>query len=103
MLVEESGTIDFRAWWRGAHGARTPWGEDSETFVTAAETAFERELSRDLFVTGAVPKRLLLERDETLVEQGEPGRSLFLLLDGVLVAEFGGTRGRGDRPGSDGR
>ena len=91
LLVEKSGTIDFRGWWREAHRARTPWGdEDSETFVTAAETAFERELSRDLMTSGAVPERRTLEPDETLVQQGEPGAALFLLVDGVLAAEVDG-------------
>jgi Cyclic nucleotide-binding domain len=90
-LVEKSGTIDFGGWWREAHGARTPWGdEDSEAFVTAVETAFERELSRDLMTSGAVPERRTLEPDETLVQQGEPGSALFLLLDGVLAAEVDG-------------
>jgi hypothetical protein len=91
VLVEKSGTIDFKRWWREAHGAHTPWGrEDSETFVTAAETAFERELSRDLLGSGAVVERRTLEPDETLVEQGESGSDLFLLIDGVLVAEVDG-------------
>ena len=35
-------------------------------------------------------KRLELEPDETLVEQGDAGDELYLLLDGVLVAEIDG-------------
>jgi Cyclic nucleotide-binding domain len=90
-LVEKAGTIDFTAWYRQAHGDHTPWGrEDSEVYVTAAETAFERELSRDLMTSGAVPERRALEPDETLVEQGERAHELYLLLDGVLVAEVDG-------------
>jgi CRP-like cAMP-binding protein len=34
--------------------------------------------------------RQKLEPDETLVEQGEPGDELYLLLDGVLTAEVDG-------------
>jgi Cyclic nucleotide-binding domain len=90
-LVEKVGTIDFDAWYREIHGDRTPWGEeDSEPFVTAAETAVERELSRDLMSGGYRLERIRLEPDDTLVEQGEPASELYLLLDGVLVAEVDG-------------
>ncbi|MGH3109485.1 MAG: cyclic nucleotide-binding domain-containing protein [Gaiellaceae bacterium] len=90
-LVEKVGTIDFAAWYRDVHGERTPWGaENSDAFVTAAETALERELSRELMEGGNLPDRIQLEPDETLVEQGEPASQLYLLLDGVLVAEVDG-------------
>ena len=41
-------------------------------------------------MSGASPKRQKLEPDETLVEQGETGDELFLLLDGVLAVEVDG-------------
>ena len=97
-LVAKSGAIDFKAWYRGAHGERTPWGdEESDAFVTAAESALEREISRELLAGKAIPERRTLEPDETLVEQGAPGDVLYLVLDGVLgvvidgdeVAEIG--------------
>jgi len=90
-LVEKVGTIDFDAWYREIHGDRTPWGdEDSEPFVTAAESALEREISRELMEGRNVPERISLEPDETLLEQGERAGALYLLLDGVLVAEVDG-------------
>jgi hypothetical protein len=90
-LVEKSGTIDFRSWYRDAHGERTPWGdEESDAFVTAAESALEREISRELMEGKNLSERLMLDIDETLVEQGEPAKDLYLLLDGVLVVEVGG-------------
>jgi hypothetical protein len=90
-LVQKAGTIDFKTWYREAHGERTPWGEEeSEPFVTAAESALERQLSADLLRRGATLGRRKLQPDETLVEQGEPGDELFLLLDGVLAAEVDG-------------
>ena len=90
-LVEKVSTIDFAAWYREAHGERTPWGEeDSEPFVTAAETALEREVARELMEGRNLPERIRLGPDETLVEQGEPASELYLLLDGVLVAEVDG-------------
>jgi hypothetical protein len=90
MLVQKAGTIDFKAWAREAHGDRTPWGdEESEAFVTEAESALERQLSREL-MAGASPKRRKLESGEILVQQGEAGNDLYLLLDGVLAVEVDG-------------
>jgi hypothetical protein len=89
-LVQKAGTIDFKTWSREAHGDRTPWGdEESPAFVTEAETALERQLSRDL-MKGAKPKRRNLDPDETLVQQGDHGDELYLLLDGVLAVEVDG-------------
>jgi hypothetical protein len=91
-LVQKAGTIDFKTWYREAHGGHTPWGdEDSDAFVTEAESALERRLSRELMQSGAVPKRRSLKPDETLVQQGEPGDELYLLLDGVLAVEVDGV------------
>jgi hypothetical protein len=90
-LAEKSGTIDFKAWYQGAHGERTPWGdEESEAFVTAAETALEREISRGLMAGKMIPERRALDPGETLVEQGAPGDELYLVLDGVLGVEVDG-------------
>ncbi|HSI98159.1 MAG TPA: cyclic nucleotide-binding domain-containing protein [Gaiellaceae bacterium] len=90
-LVAKSGTVDFKTWYREAHGENTPWGdEESDAFVTAAESALERQISRELMGGRNLSERRTLEPDETLVEQGEPGGELYLLLDGVLVAEVDG-------------
>src|SRR4029453_7126614 len=46
-LVQKSGTIDFEQWYRDSHGDNTPWGtEDSDAFVTDAESAPERDLEK---------------------------------------------------------
>jgi hypothetical protein len=90
-LTHKAGTIDFKKWYREAHGERTPWGaEDSEAFVTQAETALERQCSANLMKRGATMGRRKLEPDETLVEQDEFGDELYLLLDGVVAAEVEG-------------
>jgi hypothetical protein len=90
-LAHKAGTIDFKKWYREAHGERTPWGdEESDAFVTQAESALERELSASLMQGAAQLPRRKLRPDERLVEQGEPGDELFLLLDGVLAAVVDG-------------
>ena len=90
-LVEKTGTIDFKAWYRQAQGERTPWGDEgSDAFVTAAETALEREISRELMAGKSIPERRTLDPGETLVEQGAAGDVLYLVLDGVLGVEIDG-------------
>jgi hypothetical protein len=90
-LVEKAGLIDFKDWYRKAFGEHTPWGsEDSEPFVTQAETALERHLSKTVMKSGARSKPRRLEVDETLVKQGDEGDELYLLLDGVLAVEIDG-------------
>jgi hypothetical protein len=87
-LVQKAGTVDFKTWYRESHGERTPWGdEDSEAFVTQAESALERQLSRELMQGGGAPERRKLDADEVLIAQGFPGDELYLILDGVLAVE----------------
>jgi hypothetical protein len=90
-LVQKAGTVDFKSWYRESHGEHTPWGdEESEPFVTQAETALERKLSRDLMRSDEKLPRRKLKQDERLVEQGDPADELYLLLDGVLAAVVDG-------------
>lgn len=84
-LVAKSGTIDFKTWFNDSFGEHTPWGDyDSPALVTTVETALERQLSQTIMRAGTKPKIRLLEPEESLVEQGQQGQELFLLLDGVL-------------------
>ena len=88
-LVQKSGLIDFDEWYRKAFGQNTPWGdEDSPALITQVETALERELSETIMRDQPKPRRLAA--GETLVEQGESGDDIFLLLDGILAAEVDG-------------
>jgi len=90
-LVGKSGLLDFSTWYRDAFGKRTPWGDvDSPAFVTEVETALERSLSTTIMRGGARPRIRKLKEGGTLVEQGQPGTELFLLLDGVLQVEVDG-------------
>ena len=90
-LVSKSATIDFEKWYRESYGEQTPWGaEDTPAFVTAVETELERDLSSAVMTEGRKMPRRRVEIGEALVEQGEEGNELFLLLDGVLDVEVDG-------------
>jgi cyclic nucleotide-binding protein len=90
-LVEKSATIDFKTWYRESFGKNTPWGEeDSPAFTSAVESELERELSHALMRAGGKPKRRKLDQGDELVQQGEEGQDLFLVLDGLLDVEVDG-------------
>lgn len=90
-LVEKSGAIDFERWWRESYGPNTPWGgDDSPALVAAVESELERELSQLLMQDAKTLPRRELAAGETLVEQDEPGTSMFLILDGMLDVEVDG-------------
>jgi hypothetical protein len=100
-LVQKSGMIDFDQWYRESYGKNTPWGdEDSPAFVTEVESALERELSRSIMREGAASKPKQMDAGETLVEQGDPGDELYLLLDGVLAVQVDGETLAEVGPGS---
>ena len=82
---------DFKEWYRHAFGKHTPWGDqDSKALVTAVETALERQLSLTIMRGGAKPEIRNLKKGKYLVEQGDAGSDLFLLLDGVLSVTIDG-------------
>jgi hypothetical protein len=84
-LTAKAGLADFKDWYRGAFGKHTPWGrENSRAYVTAVETALERQLSTTIMRGGTKPDVRTVKKGRTVVEQGDPGDELFLLLDGVL-------------------
>jgi hypothetical protein len=90
-LTAKTGTIDFKEWYRTAFGRHTPWGdEESPALVTVAETALERHLSARIMQAGGKPGLTELSPGDTLVEQGDTGDALFLLLDGILAVEVDG-------------
>jgi hypothetical protein len=90
-LVEKSGLIEFKAWYRSAFGKHSPWGdEDSPAFATAVESALERELSSQIMRGGTEPKIKKLSKDKFLCRQGDEGNEMFVLLDGVLAVEVDG-------------
>lgn len=91
-LTAKSGLLDFTTWYRDAFGRHTPWGDtDSPALVTEVETALERSLSSTIMRGGRKPRVRKLREGATLVEQGEAGTELYLLLDGVLRVEVDGA------------
>jgi Cyclic nucleotide-binding domain len=92
-LVAKSAVIDFDEWYRGAFGAHSPWGnEDTPAFVAMAESALERQLSTTIMRGGTEPRLRAVPAGSVLVEQGTPGRSLYLLLDGMIGVDVDGER-----------
>ena len=91
-LVQKSGVSDFAEWWTHSFGKHTPWGDvDSPALVTEVETALERQLSETIMRGGRPPTFRKLKEGKTLVEQGQVGVELYLLLDGVLAVEVDGA------------
>lgn len=110
-LAAKAGLADFKDWYRTSFGKHTPWGKhDSKAYVTAVETALERQLSSQIMRGGAKPELRSIKKGQPLVSQGDTGDDLFLLLDGVLdvvvdgepVAEVGPGAILGERAALEG-
>jgi len=90
-IAAKVGLANFKEWYRDAFGKHTPWGDqESQALVTEVETALERQLSVTIMSGGAKPQIRTLKQGEYLVRQGDPGDSIFLLLDGVLSVTMDG-------------
>lgn len=90
-LAAKVGLADFKQWYRKSFGRNTPWGSANSTaFVTAVETALERELAGLIMRGGEPPTFRKLKPGALLTEQGQPGDEVFLVLDGVLGLEVNG-------------
>lgn len=90
-LVQKSGLIEFRQWYRTAFGPHTPWGDvDHQTPMGALESHLERQLSTALMAGDGVRIRRVGQGKDLLC-QGDEGEELFLLLDGVVAVAVDGT------------
>lgn len=92
QLTQKVGLTNFDDWYhRTSLEESSPWGgADLAPVVTAAESALERALSRGIMRGAASPAIRSLPEHAVLVRQGEPGREVYLLLDGVLGVEIDG-------------
>ncbi len=93
-LSHKSGLTEQEHWMDHSFGDRTPWGEaDRRPLVLAVESALERQLSNQIMVADDSPPQIReVPAGTRLLTHGEPGRELFLVLDGVLVVEVAGER-----------
>lgn len=90
-LVQKTGFVDFKSWAKSNFGTKSPWGDhDQEALVTEVETALERQLSLTIMREGEKPEIRRFSDGDLIVEQGEEGHEMFLLLDGVLRVEVDG-------------
>ena len=65
-LAAKVGLADFKDWYRTAFGKHTPWGrENSRAYVTAVETALERQLSTTIMRGGAKPDVRTVKKGRT--------------------------------------
>jgi cyclic nucleotide-binding protein len=92
-LALKAGVADWKHWLGQPSWSATPWGaEDSPVVSAAAETALERELSTLLMHGAHRPKFHTLKTGDVLARQGDPGDSLFLILDGILEVTVDGEK-----------
>lgn len=90
-LVGKSSVAEYKEWMSTSFGRRTPWGdEDSPALVSEVESLLERELQESIMRGGTKPAIRRVKKGSVLVEQGDAGDQVFLLLNGVLMVEVGG-------------
>lgn len=90
-VVAKTGIIEFQSWLRKPFSKKTPWGAaNSPALVTQVESAVERQLVPQIMRGNSKPDVRAIKKGATVVEQGQPGEELFLLLDGVLSVEVDG-------------
>jgi hypothetical protein len=85
VLIDEQGVTDYEGWHRQSTG-ESPWGDDA-----ALDERLDRELDQVALRSGAKLARRRLSTGETLVEQGEAGTDMYLLVEGVLDVEIDGA------------
>ena len=91
-LIQETGLTDFATWINDAFGERTPWGSyDSPALVRQVESELERELGQMVIKSGKSKGRSLA-KGKTLIEQGDAGGEMFLVLDGTFAVEVDGMQ-----------
>src|SRR5215471_4846998 len=92
-LAGKSALIDFKAWYRTATLARSPWrGRENEILAAGAETALERRLSVTIMRAGGRPPRVMNARaGDTIFAEGQAADDIVLVLDGMVEVEAAGS------------
>lgn len=88
-LAGKSGVIDFSEWTRVHDHDRTPWHDyERAALMASVESQVERSLSSAVMSTK--PEMVKVTDGERLITQGEPGSSIYLILDGMLKVDVDG-------------
>ena len=88
-LAAKSGLIDFNEWSRVHDHQQSPWHDyERAALIAEVESQVERDLSRA--VMSAKPKMVKIGEGSKLIEQGQPGEALYLILDGMLEVDVDG-------------
>lgn len=92
QLVEKSGIISYDDWARVQNPDETPWrgGTDRGALVTKVESALEHQLSALIMQKDQNPTIENHPVGTKLVEQGDWGASVYLLLDGIVSVDVDG-------------
>ena len=91
VLEAKSGLTDFADWMRRSAPERTPWGaSDSPVVLSQVESALERRLSAVVMHGGSPPTIRTLAAGEVLIEQGDAGTEVYLVLDGLVTVAVHG-------------
>jgi hypothetical protein len=92
-LVEKSALTRVQLWSATSYGRHTPWGgEDREVAVSGPESALERSLAEQMMRGDEHPVVRRAPAGAFVLRQGEPGRSVLLVLDGNLEVRVDGRR-----------
>lgn len=88
-LAAESGVIDFADWTHSDDPGHTPWHHfDRAVLMSHVESQVERNLAPT--VMASHPDLVKIDEGSKLIEQGQPGSTIYLVVDGMLRVEVGG-------------
>lgn len=89
-LAAKSGVIDFADWTKHQDHDRSPWHDfERQVLMSEVESQVERELSNS--VMSGKPNLHGIEEGAVLIEQGQPGGTIYLILDGMLRVSVDGA------------
>jgi len=88
-LAAKSGLIDFSDWTHSDDSNHTPWHDFDRSVLTSdVESQVERNLSGSLM--SSHPTLINLDEGSKLIKQGQPGMTIYLILDGMLTVDIDG-------------
>ena len=91
-LSQKAAVTDWADWTAQQSWTMTPWGgNDSPAVISAAETGLERLIATAIMRDHPRSQIRQLSKGTVLMQQGEAGAELYLLLDGVLSVSVNGN------------